>query len=210
MAAEPLRQVPVGVRVTVRRRLPDGTVGDVVGVVSAHDEQGVTLQTQRHGTVRVAYADVTVHRVIRPVPWRVGAFLGRAQVAVLDLGAVLRTLEAGGELTGPATVALVDSLLSAGTPVLVLDDGSERRPEELGRLDLAPLVPLLLTTPGPGRARPSVEAFEAVHAAIEDRMGRLVPRAGVHFTHDRPADVEAARAFGWQGRVFTPPAPGQR
>ena len=71
-------------------------------------------------------------------------------------------------------------------------------------------MPLLLTTPGPGRARPSVEAFEAVHAAIEDRMGRLVPRAGVHFTHDRPADVEAARAFGWQGRVFTPPAPGQR
>ena len=43
------------------------------------------------------------------------------------------------------------------------------------------------------------------HAEIERRLGRTVGRGEVHFTDDRPANVDAARVFGWQARVFTLP-----
>ena len=210
MAAERVDQVPVGQRVTLRRRLPDGTAADVVGTVLAHDADGVTLHTMRRGEVRVPYAEVVVHRVVRPVPWRIGAFLRRAGVAVLDLDGVLRT---GGDPTraeavGPA-VALVDSLLRAGTPTFLLTDGTEGVAEELGHAGLDRPVPVLLDTRDLGCATPAPDAWRLAHAEIERRLGRAVARGEVHFTDDRPGHVEAARDFGWQGRVFTPPAPGQ-
>lgn len=277
MGAERLDEVPVGQRVTVRRRFPDGTAGDVVGVVTAHDDQGVRLQTQRQGEVQVPYDEVVVHRVVRPVPWRIAAFLRRAGVAVLDLDGVLRTFDTSGELaraeaelgldagavlelafalpearamvTGrarhadwmdavrtrliadahaeeeverlisvwqadhgtpvDATVALVDSLVAAGTATFVFTNGTDRVPEELEHAGLGRLVPMLLNAHELGFAKPAPEAFAVAHAELERRLGRSVGRAEVHFTDDRPGNVEAAREFGWQGRVFTPPAPGQ-
>ncbi|WP_289017022.1 HAD family hydrolase [uncultured Ornithinimicrobium sp.] len=277
MGAEGVDQVPVGQRVTLRRRLPDGTAADVVGTVVAHDAEGVRLHTTRRGEVRVPYAEVVVHRVVRPVPWRVGAFLRRAGVAVLDLDGVLRTFDTSGELAraeaelgleagavlelafglpearamltgrtryaewmtavrvrlladehaeeaverlltvwqgdrgtpvGP-TVALVDALVAAGTPAFVFTNGTDRVPEELEHVGLGRLVPMLLNAHDLGFAKPAPEAYGVAHAEIERRLGRTVGRAEVHFTDDRPGNVEAAREFGWQGRVFTPPAPGQ-
>lgn len=277
MGAERLTQIPVGQRVTLRRRLPDGRASDVVGTVTAHDDEAVTLHTMRQGEVRVPYAEVVVHRVVRPVPWRVGAFLRRAGVAVLDLDGVLRTFDTSGELaraesalgldagvvlelafalpeaqamvTGRAryaewmtavrarlltdghaeetverlvgtwqedrgtpvepTVALVDTLVAAGTPVFVFTNGTDRVPDELEHVGLGRLVPMLLNAHDLGWAKPAQEAYGVAHAEIERRLARAVGRAEVHFTDDRPGNVEAAREFGWQARVFTPPAPGQ-
>ena len=277
MGAERIDQVSVGQRVTVRRRLPDGFASDVVGTVVAHDDGGVTLRTMRRGEVRVPYDEVVVHRVVRPVPWRIGAFLRRAGVAVLDLDGVLRTFDTSGELaraeaelgldagavlelafalpearamvTGrarhadwmgavrarlladahadeaverlisvwqadhgtpvDATVALVDALVASGTPTFVFTNGTDRVPEELEHAGLGRLAPMLLNAHDLGFAKPAPEAFAVAHAEIERRLGRTVGRAEVHFTDDRPGNVEAAREFGWQGRVFTPPAPGQ-
>lgn len=277
MGAERIDQVPVGQRVTIRRRLPDGWASDVVGTVTAHDAEGVTLETMRRGEVRVPYAEVVVHRIVRAVPWRIGAFLRRAGVAVLDLDGVLRTFDTSGELaraeaelgldagavlelafalpearamvTGRAryadwmtavrarlladahaeeaverlisvwradrgtpvepTVALVDSLVEAGTPTFVFTNGTDRVPDELEHAGLGRLVPMLLNAHDLGFAKPAPESFDVAHSEIERRLGRSVARMQVHFTDDLPGNVEAAREFGWQARVFTPPAPGQ-
>lgn len=102
------------------------------------------------------------------------------------------------------TVALVDGLLAAGTPVFVFTNGTDRVPEELARTGLERLVPLLLSSHDLGWAKPAPQAYAAAHAEIERRLARVVGRAEVHFTDDRLANVDAARAFGWQARVFTP------
>lgn len=104
-----------------------------------------------------------------------------------------------------ATVALVDELLHVGTPVFVFTNGTDRVPEELAQAGLGRLVPLLLNGHDLGWAKPDPEAYAAAHSDIERRLGRQVGRLEVHFTDDRPENVDAARAFGWQARVFTPP-----
>lgn len=273
MGAEGLDQIALGQRVTLRRRLPDGRASDVVGTLTARDETGLTLQTMRRGEVRVPYDEIVVHRIVRPVPWRVGNFLRRAGVAVLDLDGVLRTFDTSGELarasedlglsaervlelafalpeaqamvTGRArhtewmtavrarlladehaedaverlvatwladrgtpigpTVELVDDLVASGTPVFVFTNGTDRVPQELEHIGLARLVPMLLNAHDLGWAKPAPEAFEVAHAEIERRLGRTVGRMEVHFTDDRPGNCDAARAFGWQARIFTPP-----
>ena len=103
------------------------------------------------------------------------------------------------------TVALVDELLAAGTPTFVFTNGTDRVPEELEAIGLARFVPLLINTHHLGWAKPAPEAYAAAHAEIERRLGRRVGTAEVHFTDDRPANVDAARRFGWQARVFTLP-----
>lgn len=103
-----------------------------------------------------------------------------------------------------ATVGLVDELLDAGTPVFVFTNGTDRVPEELVRMGLERLVPTVLNAHDLGAAKPDPEAYAAAHAEIERRLTRVVGRAEVHFTDDRPDNVDAARAFGWQARVFTP------
>jgi putative hydrolase of the HAD superfamily len=104
-----------------------------------------------------------------------------------------------------ATVALVDELVEAGTPVFVFTNGTDRVPEELTRSGLERLVPLLLNAHDLGWAKPDPQAYAAAHADIERRLRRVVGRAEVHFTDDLPGNVDAARAFGWQARVFIPP-----
>lgn len=68
------RTIPVGTRVVVRRRLAEPEPGgphltDVLGVVVQVDDEHVVIDT-RHGTVRVAGADVVLWKPIPPAPER--------------------------------------------------------------------------------------------------------------------------------------------
>ena len=105
-----------------------------------------------------------------------------------------------------ATVELVDELRAKGTPVFVFTNGTDRVPAELEQIGLGRLVPSLLNTHDLGAAKPDPQAYAAAHAEISRRLGREVSPAEVRFTDDRPANVEAARAFGWQAQVFRRPA----
>ncbi|GAA1172873.1 hypothetical protein GCM10009584_12310 [Ornithinimicrobium humiphilum] len=268
-----LATVPLGERLTVRHRLPDGRATDVVGTLVARDRTAVTVRTRTGEDVRVDLAAVIVHRVVRPAPWRVATFLQRAQVAVLDLDGVVRSFDADGWLARAerdlgvdaggllelafglpeaeamlvgrstydgwlaavrarlladgrpahvvgetmstwvadrgapvaATVALVDELAARGTPTFVFTNGTDRVPAELEHIGLGHLVPWLINSADLGAAKPDLEAYAAAHARIEAHLGRTVAREDVRFTDDRPANVDAAREFGWQGRVFTHP-----
>ncbi len=193
MSPSDLGAIPLGERVTVRHRLPDGRASDAVGTLTARDATSVTLRTRR-GEVRIPLAAVVVHRRVRPTPWRIGTFLRRAGVVVVGLGAVVGTA-GDGQHPRPvaATVALLDELVAAGVPVLVLADRPDRAAGQLDHLGLGHLVPCLLGTGA------------AVHARIEERLGRAVDPAEVHLTDPAPAEVDSARARGWQARVFTLP-----
>jgi hypothetical protein len=56
---------PVGVRVVVRRRLPDGRYSDVLGELLATDDGGVRVLT-RGGEVHVAAAEIAIGKVVPP------------------------------------------------------------------------------------------------------------------------------------------------
>lgn len=60
----------VGKRVTIRRRLPDGHLGDVVGVLERFDPEGMAVRTRAGVLVEFAAEDVTAARVIPPAPPR--------------------------------------------------------------------------------------------------------------------------------------------
>ncbi|MGD8149994.1 HAD family hydrolase [Ornithinimicrobium sp. Y1694] len=103
------------------------------------------------------------------------------------------------------TVDLVDGLLAAGTPTFVFTNGTDRVPTELEQIGLGHLLPHLLNAADLGFAKPAPESYAVAHAEIERRLGRRVGVGEVHFTDDRPSNVDAAREFGWQARVFTLP-----
>lgn len=195
MSTEDMAQVPLGQRVTVRHRLPDGRATDAVGTVTARDATSVTLQT-RQGEVRVALEAVIVHRVVRPAPWRIETFLRHAGVAVLDLDSV----------TGAAdsTVPLVEDLAAAGTPVFLLARSAATSTEQLAGHGLDRSTWVLDATDA-DHDEASVQTYARVHAQVEERLGRSVAPSEVRYTDRRPAHLETARAFGWQGRVFTDP-----
>lgn len=104
-----------------------------------------------------------------------------------------------------ATVNLMDELVAAGTPVFIFTNGTDRVPAELEAIGLGRFVPHVLNSHTLGWAKPAPEAYAVAHAEIERHLGRRVGTAEVHFTDDRPGNVDAARAFGWQARVFTAP-----
>jgi hypothetical protein len=56
---------PVGVRVVVRRRLPDGRYSDVLGDLLATDDDGVLVRTRR-GDVHVGAAEIAVGKIVPP------------------------------------------------------------------------------------------------------------------------------------------------
>ncbi|MGO0575670.1 HAD family hydrolase [Ornithinimicrobium panacihumi] len=105
-----------------------------------------------------------------------------------------------------ATTDVMDELVARGTPVFVFTNGTDRVPEELESIGLGRFVPHVLNSHVLGWAKPAPEAYAVAHAEIQRRLGRTVGTAEVHFTDDRPGNVEAARVFGWQARVFTAPA----
>lgn len=61
-----------GVRVVVRRRLPEGSghlYTDVLGDLVAVDDTGVDVST-RHGTVHVPGDEITLTKIVPPAPPR--------------------------------------------------------------------------------------------------------------------------------------------
>lgn len=59
-----LRAAPIGQKVTVRYRLPDGSATDAVGPITERDEQTITVETRRRGAVRIELATVIAARII--------------------------------------------------------------------------------------------------------------------------------------------------
>ena len=65
----PGRDVPrTGQRFTVRRRRPDGGVGDVIGVLIFHDDQQLVLTDRRGRNHTIARADVIASRRVPDRP----------------------------------------------------------------------------------------------------------------------------------------------
>jgi hypothetical protein len=59
----------VGARVVVRRALPEGGLGDVLGDLLEVGDDGVLVGTRR-GPVRVAAADIVLGKRVPPAPPR--------------------------------------------------------------------------------------------------------------------------------------------
>lgn len=196
MSEESLALVPVGQRVTVRRLSDDGRPTDTVGVVTERDEESVTLET-RQGPVRVLLSRVQVFRLVTPVPWRIAKFLARGELAVLSLSTLL-----GPEAPTQETAELIDGLLTDETPVFLLTENEAQAVAELEGHSLGHLSPLLLS---PETDQPGSDLLSLAHARLQDQLGGAVAAGDVHFTATDPHAVEAARQFGWQARIFTPP-----
>jgi hypothetical protein len=60
----------VGVRVSLRRRLPEGGLGDVLGVVEAWDDSTVSVRRRDGELVVVASVDVVAAKRVPPPPER--------------------------------------------------------------------------------------------------------------------------------------------
>ena len=196
MSEESLTSVPVGQRVTVRRRLDDGRPTDTVGVVTAHDEESVTLET-RQGPLRVMLSTVQVFRRVTPAPWRIANFLRRGEIAVLGLDSLL-----GPEAHTTETADLIDQLLAADTPVFLLAGTADDATIGLEAAGLGHLSTLVLS---PDMDQPGSDVLALAHARLQDQLGAAVAAGDVHFTSGDPRSVEAARQMGWQARIFTPP-----
>ena len=64
-----LRAAPMGMRVVIRYRLPDGTATDVLGFVSASDETHVVVASTR-GLETIALDTVIASKEVPPPPAR--------------------------------------------------------------------------------------------------------------------------------------------
>lgn len=190
---------------------------DLDGVIRTHDAGGATATAERElGLPAGALLELAFS-----LPEATAMVLGKTPYADWSAAVLARLLADGHEertvrtvvetwtsdhgTPTPRTVELVDGLLASGIPVFVFTNGSDRVPSELKTIGLGRLVPHLLNTHDLGFAKPAPEAYAVAHAEIERRLGRTVGRGEVHFTDDRPANVDAARHFGWQARVFTLP-----
>lgn len=103
------------------------------------------------------------------------------------------------------TVELAADLEREGRAVFVFTNGTDNIPAELRQIGLEHLVDGVLNSADFGVAKPDPSAYAAAHRAIETRLGRPLDPGTVVFTDDREQNVEAARAFGWQGVHFTAP-----
>lgn len=61
---EKLRTAPIGQRVTVRYRLPDGSATDAVGPITERDTETLVVETRRRGEVRIRFETVIAARII--------------------------------------------------------------------------------------------------------------------------------------------------
>lgn len=102
----------------------------------------------------------------------------------------------------PATVELAAELQAGGQAVFVFTNGTDNIPAELRQIGLGQFVDAVLNSADFGVAKPDAAAYAAAHAAIEERLGKMVAPEEVFFTDDRPDNVRAAREFGWQGVAF--------
>lgn len=67
--SQPWRDWPLGVRVVVRRHLPEGGYSDVLGELLDSRPDGVTVRS-RHGDVEVRAEDIAIGKIIPPRPPR--------------------------------------------------------------------------------------------------------------------------------------------
>lgn len=190
---------------------------DLDGVLRSHDLGGATATAEQAlglpagALLQLAFslpeATAMVHGRARYAQWS-DAVLTRLLADGHEEAAVRSAVAGWTSDHGspvPRTVELVDGLQAGGIPVFVFTNGTDRVPLELESIGLGRLVAHLLNTHDLGFAKPASEAYAVAHAEIERRLGRTVGRGEVHFTDDRPGNVDAARAFGWQAKVFTLP-----
>lgn len=89
-----------------------------------------------------------------------------------------------------------------GVPTFIFTNGTDRVPDELAALGLGDLTgssgERLLNTVDFGEAKPHRATYAAAHRRIEEVFDRPIPASGVLFLDDSAADVEGARAFGWE------------
>ena len=65
----PWRDWSLGVRVVVRRRLPEGGYSDVLGELVGSGPEGVTVRS-RHGDVDVHAEEIAIGKIVPPRPPR--------------------------------------------------------------------------------------------------------------------------------------------
>lgn len=65
-ALDRLRNLPLGTRVVVRRRI-DGMLSDALGELTARNDDGCTITT-RSGAVTIPFADVQLAKAVPPPP----------------------------------------------------------------------------------------------------------------------------------------------
>lgn len=217
VAAKPVPPAASGWRVASFLRRAGVAVLDLDGVLRTFDTSGALAAVERrlglprHGFMELAFGlpeatSMVVGRT-RYAEWSAALerrLLTDGHPASLAAEAVRTWTDDHGSPVEP-TLELVEELIGAGTSTFIFTNGTDRVPTELEEMGLGHLVPALLNAYDLGFAKPAPEAYAVAHAEIESRLGRRVGVAEVHFTDDRPGNVEAARTFGWQARVFTLP-----
>lgn len=106
-----------------------------------------------------------------------------------------------------STVETLERLRREGRPTYLFTNGTDLVPHELEQLGLSHLFDAVVNSAELGVAKPDPQSFAAAHAAIEAHQGRALDPADVWFTDDRPDNVAAAQAFGWDAALFTGSVP---
>jgi putative hydrolase of the HAD superfamily len=106
-----------------------------------------------------------------------------------------------------ATVEALERLRHDGRPTYLFTNGTDLITHELDQLGLSYLFDAVVNSAVTGLAKPDPASFAAAHAVIEGHQGRALAPADVWFTDDRPENVAAARAFGWDASLFTGSVP---
>ena len=100
------------------------------------------------------------------------------------------------------TVERLETLRARGHRTYVFTNGTDLVPHELELLGLKRLFDGLINSADLGHVKPDHSAYAAAHAVIERDLGRPVAPDEVWFTDDRESNVEAAREFGWEAKLF--------
>ncbi|MDP9393760.1 MAG: GNAT family N-acetyltransferase [Actinomycetota bacterium] len=131
----------VGSRVVVRRTLPGGGAGDVLGELVSYDDQRLAVRTRDGAVVEVAQADVLAGKPVPPppaprrgrggagtAPAVTSAEIAEVERANADGWAPFETAELGGWLlrAGGGFTGRANSVLPLGDPGLPLDEALER------------------------------------------------------------------------------------
>lgn len=108
----------------------------------------------------------------------------------------------------PAVRALLIEVRSAGVPVFVFTNGTDRVREECRELGLDDVIgegaECLLNSAELGAAKPDPEAYERAHRQIEQQLGTDVDPGEILFVDDSAGHVHAAEQFGWRAFVHVP------
>ncbi|WP_432515253.1 GNAT family N-acetyltransferase [Kineococcus sp. SYSU DK001] len=204
----PVRDLPVGSRVVVRHRLPDGSASDALGDLVAADATTLRIATRR-GEVRVARADVLAAKPVPPPPVRRGA--PHTAIGTEDLERVmaehwrpLERLDLGGWRLRAAAgfTGRANSALAVGDPGRPLPEAIAAVEEFYAARGLRPLVAVPHPAGGLGGGTDPADALAARGWTV--RTPTLVLTAA---TDDLPGRAEVGLPAGL--RVETAPVPDE-